>query len=170
MLTKFNTLILIVLAVIMFSCKSDNGTDNTKDDDNNNNNNNGLTLGTFEAVIDGKEWKCNNAMALINTIDQLQVSCSFAYGNEMESLGITLPIIKTPGTYKEGDGRFQYQDNSDISKIRHYMSTDPIDFTITSISDTEISGTFSFEAMLIAIPFNKIKVEKGKFRCSIIKM
>jgi hypothetical protein len=151
-------LIAIAGLVMLVSCSSDSGTNNTSGE---------IVLGTLEAKLDGKTWKSQQALATKISGFSYQIAGASAT-NITESISLTIPKTDV-GTYSQGIGFINVLDlQNPMSGGKAYSNTN-VTYTITEVDDEEISGTFSFVATNTANGQSDTrKVENGKFRVKFV--
>lgn len=152
---KFTLLISVFfVSILLFSCSSDSGT---------NNNDGTIVLGTMEAKLDGKNWKSQQALATKIGSEMYQITGASIIG---ATETITLTIKNTSeGTFSNGIGTVTVIDlNNPMSGSKSYNNIN-VSYTITAVSETEISGSFSFVAKNVdEKQTDSRNVENGRFR------
>jgi Family of unknown function (DUF6252) len=143
---KYFPALLIAFALTLSACDS-NDDDDGGDDGN-------VALGKMEANIDGTQWDASNATA--NEVSAggfytLTIAGAKAVNNNSSTDAMTISFANqsgsiSTGTYTLGTAplaSMSYIDGNDLTKT--FLGTTGT-VTITKINDSDVVGTFSFEA------------------------
>lgn len=146
-----------IFFALFVSCSSDSST----------NNNGEIILGTLEAKLDGKTWKSQQALASKIGTALYQITGASITG-ATETITLTIPVTDI-GTHVGGVGFVNVLDlQNPMSGGKAYSNTN-VTYTISAVSDTEISGSFSFVATNTASgQTDTRKVESGRFRVKFV--
>ncbi|MBX3042085.1 MAG: hypothetical protein KIT33_11170 [Candidatus Kapabacteria bacterium] len=157
-MSKLFAIVLVVLSVIFIaSCSSDSGTNNSGE----------MILGTLEAKLDGKTWKSQQALASKIGGAMYQITGAAITG-ATETITLTIPKVEA-GTHTGGIGNVNVIDISNPMAGQKAYSNTNVTYTISNVTDEEISGSFSFVATNTAQGQSDTrKVESGRFRVKFV--
>lgn len=158
-MTKLISIFFAALLLLVAAGCSENSTDS---------NGGALTMGTMKCKVDGSSWQSANAMAVKAGADAINISGANynmqTQVTESISFTITGTIVEGPSN-NVSMGQYSVGNISNPMAATLYNSITP-SINITTVNDSEISGTFSFTGSTNAGASKNIT--EGQFRVKFV--
>jgi hypothetical protein len=150
---KYNSIILLILALFAFSCSDDDNNTNTDDA--------ALKLGEITFSIDGNSWKSMNAMAVDDGDGTVSIGGSRLINSNTgtETIGIAISSIQTG--QNEAMATFTVMPSINDPMNLEMWIAEIANVNITKSNSDEIEGTFS---CTLSNENSERKITNGKFR------
>jgi hypothetical protein len=148
------SLLTLFIGLILFSCSDDNPT----------NTNGNLTIGTLTVTMDGATWTSMNAYATKGG-SSVSVAGAKTINNNQGTESLGLAIVNAQVGNVTATATFTIMPNISNPMASELWLSSNVTCNITSMTATEIEGTFSFDAS-----YNEItkQFRNGKFRVKFL--